>query len=90
MNSKKFRILSATMIALLAGGPSVSFASPKPIEQKFANCTELNSVYPGGVAKNSKVTNKGGITKSVPVVKPSIYKKNASKDRDKDGIACEK
>jgi hypothetical protein len=36
------------------------------------------------------VTNKGGATKNTPAVKPAIYKKNVSKDRDKDGIACEK
>ena len=69
---------------------SPSYGLQVPQSTKFANCTELNSVYPGGVAKNAKVTNKGGETKNTPVVKPSIYKKNASKDRDKDGIACER
>lgn len=59
-------------------------------EKKFSNCSALNAVYPGGVAKNSKVTNKGGATNNTPSVKPKIYKANASKDRDKDGIACER
>lgn len=60
------------------------------LERKFSNCAALNKVYPGGVAKNSKVTNRGGATNYSPVVKPKIYKANSSKDRDKDGIACER
>ncbi|WP_391116076.1 excalibur calcium-binding domain-containing protein [Psychrobacillus sp. L3] len=56
----------------------------------FKNCTELNKEYPGGVAKDTKVTNKGGKTKYKPTVSAELYKANASKDRDKDGIACER
>jgi hypothetical protein len=67
-----------------------SSGSPSLAGNKFANCTALNDIYPGGVAKNSKVTNMGGATNYLPVVKPKIYKANASKDRDKDGIACER
>lgn len=60
------------------------------IEKKFSNCSELNAVYPGGVAKNTKAQNKGGATEYSPVVKPKVYKLNSSKDRDRDGIACER
>ena len=67
-----------------------SSASSSLVGKKFANCAALNDVYPGGVAKNSKVTNIGGATNYLPVVKPKIYKANSSKDRDKDGIACER
>jgi hypothetical protein len=67
-----------------------SSGSPSLMGKKFANCTALNDAYPGGVAKNSKVTNMGGATNYLPVVKPKIYNANASKDRDKDGIACER
>ena len=58
-------------------------------EKKFANCSALNKVYPGGVAKSSKVKNKGGATKHAPEVNSKIYEANKGKDRDKDGIACE-
>lgn len=61
-----------------------------PIEKKFANCAALNKVYKGGVAKSSKVVNKGGKTKHKPTVNAKVYQANASKDRDKDGIACER
>jgi hypothetical protein len=57
--------------------------------KKFKNCTELNKVYPGGVAKPGAV-NKGGATKNQPTVNASLYKANIKSDRDKDGIACEK
>jgi hypothetical protein len=56
----------------------------------FANCTALNKVYPGGVAKSSKVSNVGGKTRFKPTVDAKVYEANRSKDRDKDGIACEK
>ncbi|RFU65076.1 excalibur calcium-binding domain-containing protein [Peribacillus glennii] len=72
---------------------SFSFGSMDTAEAKtktFKNCTELNKVYKGGVARSSKVKNKGGKTKYKPVVSSSLYKANSSKDRDKDGIACER
>jgi hypothetical protein len=55
----------------------------------FKNCTELNSVYPGGVALPGAV-NAGGITKKEPKYNKALYLANKKSDRDKDGIACEK
>jgi hypothetical protein len=55
----------------------------------FKNCTELNKVYPGGVAKPGAV-NKGGVTKKEPTINAALYKANRKSDRDGDGIACEK
>ena len=55
----------------------------------FKNCTELNKVYPGGVALPGAV-NVGGTTKQVPVYNKAVYLANKKSDRDKDGIACEK
>ena len=59
------------------------------VEKKFSNCTELNKVYPGGVAKSAKSVNKGGKIKKTPTVNSKVYSENSTKDRDKDGIACE-
>ena len=56
----------------------------------YSNCTELNKVYKGGVAKAANIKNKGGKTKYKPFVSLELYNANKSKDRDKDGIACEK
>ena len=59
------------------------------MEKKFSNCAALNKVYPGGVAKSAKWVNKGGKIKKTPVVNAKVYNENSSKDRDKDGIACD-
>jgi hypothetical protein len=55
----------------------------------FKNCTELNKVYPGGVALPGAV-NVGGATKKLPKYNKALYLANQKSDRDKDGIACEK
>jgi hypothetical protein len=55
----------------------------------FKNCTELNKVYPGGVALLGAV-NTGGTTKKTPKYNKALYVANQKSDRDKDGIACEK
>lgn len=56
---------------------------------RFKNCTELNKVYPGGVAKPGAI-NVGGATRNQPTYDSALYKANRKSDRDKDGIACEK
>jgi len=56
----------------------------------YKNCTELNKKYKGGVARSSSVKNKGGKTNYKPFVSKSVYEANSTKDRDKDGIACER
>jgi hypothetical protein len=63
--------------------------------QKFKNCTAVNKVYEGGIAKNKKVSNKNskGVaqkSKYAPFVSKKIYNRNKGMDRDKDGIACER
>jgi hypothetical protein len=55
----------------------------------FKNCTDLNKVYPGGVALPGAI-NAGGITKKEPRYNKALYLANKKSDRDKDGIACEK
>ncbi|MCI2254194.1 excalibur calcium-binding domain-containing protein [Domibacillus sp. PGB-M46] len=50
----------------------------------------LNKSYKGGVAMNSKVKSKGGKTNHKPYVSSALYKAYKDKDRDKDGIACER
>jgi len=81
---KKFLVL-AFCVGLSFGSISTANAGAK----KFKNCTELNKVYPGGVAKPGAV-NKGGAIKKEPFIDAALYKANIKSDRDKDGIACEK
>ena len=80
------RTLSALFAVVIAvAPPTQAYASAK----KFKNCTELNKVYPGGVALPGAV-NAGGATKKEPKYDKALYAANKSSDRDKDGIACEK
>ena len=78
------RLFLALLVSLsLMTGPS--FAAAKV----FKNCTELNKVYPGGVAMPGAI-NSGGMTKKTPKYNKALYLANQKSDRDKDGIACEK
>lgn len=76
--------------ALLIGGTFVNPSTTDAAAQKFKNCTELNKAYTGGVSKSAGVVNKGGKTKYKPTVNKALYDANSSKDRDNDGIACER
>ncbi len=84
MRSNKL-LTSVLIFGLIVGAPQTTYAAAK----KFKNCTELNKVYPGGVAKPGAV-NKGGATKKEPTIDAALYKANKKSDRDGDGIACEK
>lgn len=82
----KSLIISAFAVTLLV----LPMQSTEAATAKYKNCSELNKVYPGGIAQNAKVQNKGGKTKYKPSVSPSLYKLHTGLDRDKDGIACER
>ena len=84
MNRKRKTLVIGVILGLLLTN-SQSFAADK----KFKNCTELNKVYPGGVALPGAV-NAGGATKKEPKYDKALYTTNKSSDRDGDGIACEK
>lgn len=80
------RLISASLcLGLTFGLVPTSQAAAKV----FKNCTELNKVYPGGVALPG-ATNSGGETKKSPKYDKALYMANKKSDRDKDGIACEK
>jgi len=81
---KNFTVV-AVCLGLVIAFPTQSKAAARV----FKNCTELNKVYPGGVAKPGTV-NKGGVTKKEPTIDAALYKANKKSDRDGDGIACEK
>jgi hypothetical protein len=76
-------------IAALIFGIALSGTSANAAAKVFKNCTELNKVYPGGVALPGSV-NAGGMTKLAPKFDKKLYEANKKSDRDKDGIACEK
>jgi len=81
------RILISLVLVISLIFPTTS--SVNAAAKKFKNCTELNKVYPGGVALPGAV-NAGGITKKEPKYNKAMYTANKKSDRDGDGIACEK
>jgi len=81
---KKITVLTVCL-GLVIAFPTQSNAAAK----KFKNCTELNKVYPGGVALPGAI-NVGGATKKEPKYDKALYTANKKSDRDGDGIACEK
>jgi hypothetical protein len=80
------RIFSVLLVVVVAVAP---ITQANAAAKKFKNCTELNKVYPGGVALPGAV-NAGGATKKEPKYDKALYTANKGSDRDKDGIACEK
>jgi hypothetical protein len=76
-------------VTTLVLGCIISSTSANAAAKVFKNCTELNKVYPGGVALPGAV-NAGGETKLTPKFNKKLYEANKKSDRDKDGIACEK
>jgi hypothetical protein len=66
-------------------------ASPTAV-RVFANCTAMNKVYPHGVGRKGARDKVSG--SSTPVrnfyVSTAIYNANTARDRDRDGVACEK
>jgi len=81
---KRLITVSICLGLVLSVAPSSQAAA-----KVFKNCSELNKVYPGGVALPGAV-NSGGITKKEPKYDKVLYNANKKSDRDKDGIACEK
>ena len=84
MWSNKFLTITLSL-GLVLGLSQSTYAAAK----KFKNCTELNKVYPGGVALPGAI-NAGGATKKEPKYDKALYTANKKSDRDRDGIACEK
>jgi len=80
------RVLLALLIVVIASTPSTQ---ANAAAKKFKNCTDLNKVYPGGVALPGAV-NAGGATKKEPKYDKALYTANKKSDRDGDGIVCEK
>lgn len=83
--------LAATVVL---GGVTSASAAPKT----YANCTAVQKVYSGGIARKSVTQNRvtsGGKTtyralKGTVKKDDALYNANKKMDRDNDGIACEK
>ncbi|MEP9390872.1 excalibur calcium-binding domain-containing protein [Gordonia sp. VNQ95] len=65
-------------------------AVPADAATTYANCAALNADYPHGVGKAGAVDSTSGTPVTNFTVNDDVYKANTARDRDKDGIACEK
>lgn len=81
--------------AVVLGGTATAQAAPTV----YKNCTAVQKVYSGGIAKQSvtsnRVTTKSGkvenrALKGTVKKDDALYKANRGLDADGDGIACEK
>ncbi|MFE6994941.1 excalibur calcium-binding domain-containing protein [Microbacterium sp. NPDC057659] len=93
-------VAGALLIAPVATASAAAAAAPGGVSSAavrvvgYKNCTALNKVYKGGVAKAgvkyNKVNGKNRAFKVKPMINTALYNANRKLDRDKDGIACEK
>ena len=56
----------------------------------YSNCTKLNRAYPHGVGKPGARDKTSGTPVTNFKRSRALYRANKSRDRDGDGIACEK
>jgi hypothetical protein len=93
MTTKLARVALAALTAVgLIGVAAAPAAAALPKPKKYANCAALNKVYKDGVAKKGAKDKVKGSTKPVTnfTVYTATYNLNKARDRDKDGVACEK
>ncbi len=57
---------------------------------KYRNCTALNKVYRHGVGRPNAHDKTSGTPVRNFTKNTRVYNANTARDRDKDGIACEK
>lgn len=79
-------VVVACLAAVVLVVPAASGAAPK----KYKNCAALNKDYPHGVGKKGAKDKTSGDPVTSFRVSTTVYKLNTARDRDKDGIACEK
>lgn len=84
---------AACASALFIGIGAIPAADAAAAPRVFANCTQINKVYPHGVGR-SGARDKGTSKSFRPVTTfkrdTALYTANKKSDRDKDGVACEK
>jgi hypothetical protein len=60
------------------------------LDTKFSTCTQMWKFFDGGIRESSRSKNVGKSARKTPTTYPRGYQVNASLDRDRDGIVCER
>jgi Excalibur calcium-binding domain len=85
------RRISLTVIALAVFSPAAGgITSPNATPGKYRNCKSLNAKYPHGVGRVGARDKTSGVPVTNFKRSNRLYRLNEGRDRDKDGIACEK
>ncbi|MGV9712203.1 excalibur calcium-binding domain-containing protein [Gordonia sp. NPDC003424] len=83
------------MVGLMMAVGAVGLApvvadAPAAAATTYKNCKALNADYPHGVGKSGAVDSTSGTPVTDFTVDDDLYNANPGRDRDGDGIACEK
>jgi hypothetical protein len=81
---------SLALLPILAAFAGVYAAQASAGATKFKNCTAVHKKYKHGIAKSTKAASRANGLTGKPKVSLSLYNANKGKDRDHDGVACEK
>lgn len=83
----KRSVLALAVVIFVAAIATVGSADAA---RAYSNCSALNRDYPHGVGKLSARDHTSGTPVTNFTRSLKLYNANSSKDRDRDGIACEK
>lgn len=83
-------VLVAAAAILGASQSSAAVGSTVATSKKYPNCKALNARYPHGVGRVGARDHTSGTPVTNFKRSNKLYRENISRDRDKDGIACEK
>jgi hypothetical protein len=90
MAVKRVLALVAAAAILVASHASAAVSSTAAASKKYPNCTALNKRYPHGVGRVGARDKTSGTPVTNFKRSSRLYRENIGRDRDKDGIACEK
>ncbi len=84
----KRTIAAAAAAAIAAAGTALPDTAAAA--KRYANCKALNADYAHGVGRPGARDRTSGTRVTNFTRNRSVYNANRSRDRDRDGIACEK
>jgi hypothetical protein len=87
---KRVLAFGAAFLLLLVGQVGAALGSTDAASKTYPNCTALNKVYPHGVGRVGARDHTSGTPVTNFKRSNKLYRENRARDRDKDGIACEK
>jgi hypothetical protein len=82
--------LMVAAFAVLAAPANSAVTSPLATPGKYSNCKALNAKYPHGVGRVGARDKTSGVPVTNFKRSNRLYRLNKARDRDRDGIACEK